>query len=89
MKTIRYRVKWLTQAVDPETGLEEQRELLVGVEKPYSQAEEELAKQQAHNGEYTVEDISAGSDEPTQLDRVEAQVFYTAMMTDTLLEVTA
>lgn len=26
-------------------------------------------------------------DEPTQLDRVEAQVTYTAMMTDTLLEV--
>ena len=26
-------------------------------------------------------------DEPTQLDRIEAQVAYTAMMTDTLLEV--
>jgi hypothetical protein len=25
--------------------------------------------------------------EPTQLDRIEAQVVYTAMMTDTLLEV--
>lgn len=25
--------------------------------------------------------------EPTQLDRIEAQAFYTAMMTDTLLEV--
>ena len=27
------------------------------------------------------------TEEPTQLDRVEAQVTYTAMMTDTLLEV--
>ena len=28
-----------------------------------------------------------GDEQPTQLDRVEAQVTYTAMMTDTLLEV--
>lgn len=29
----------------------------------------------------------AAPEEPTQLDRIEAQVAYTAMMTDTLLEV--
>lgn len=37
-------------------------------------------------GEVTVEDIPDEQQEPTQLDRVEAQVTYTAMMTDTLLE---
>ena len=34
---------------------------------------------------YTAEEM-AEKDAPTQLDRIEAQVFYTAMMTDTLME---
>lgn len=55
---------------------------------PYTVENEELAKQEAYNGEYTVEDDGVEETvEPTQLDRVEAQVAYTAMMTDTLLEV--
>lgn len=43
----------------------------------------------AYNGEYTIEDDGQPEPEPepTQLDRVEAQATYTAMMTDTLLEV--
>lgn len=42
---------------------------------------------------YTVEQVEEPEpsepieEEPTQLDRIEAQVTYTAMMTDTLLEV--
>ena len=42
----------------------------------------------AYNGEYTIEDDGQPEPEPepTQLDRVEAQATYTAMMTDTLLE---
>lgn len=35
--------------------------------------------------EYSAEEIAA-MNAPTQLDRIEAQVFYTAMMTDTLME---
>lgn len=46
-----------------------------------------MAVSEAYNGEVTVEDIPDEPQEPTQLDRVEAQVAYTAMMTDTLLEV--
>lgn len=38
------------------------------------------------NGEQVVVDTTP-KDEPTQLDRIEAQTTYTAMMTDTLLEV--
>ena len=40
-------------------------------------------------GEYVYEPIPVIEEpaEPTQLDRIEAQVTYTAMMTDTLLEV--
>lgn len=64
-------------------------EALSPVEISYSEANEEIAKREAYNGEYTIEDD--GQSEPvaeaTQLDRIEAQVAYTAMMTDTLLEV--
>lgn len=47
-----------------------------------------LAKAEAY-GEVTVDDDgqSDPAEVPTQLDRIEAQVTYTAMMTDTLLEV--
>lgn len=45
-----------------------------------------IAQREAYNGEYTVEDIEDPIVEPTQLDQIEAQVVYTAMMTDTLLE---
>ena len=48
-----------------------------------------IAQADAYNGEYTIEDDGQPEPElePTQLDRVEAQATYTAMMTDTLLEV--
>lgn len=53
----------------------------------WSEANLEIAKKEAYNGEYTIEDD--GVEEvttPSQLDIIEAQVTYTAMMTDTLLE---
>lgn len=56
---------------------------------PFFKENEEIAKREAHNGEYIIEDD--GQADPaemlTQLDVIEAQVTYTAMMTDTLLEV--
>lgn len=44
-----------------------------------------IAHREAYNGEVTVEDVPDPVTEPTQLDRVEAQGVYTAMMTGTLL----
>lgn len=38
-------------------------------------------------GNHYYRPINEPTEEPTQLDRVEAQATYTAMMTDTLLEV--
>jgi hypothetical protein len=52
----------------------------------WNEANEELAKQEAYNGEYTIESVEETT-EPTQLDKIEAQVTYTAMMTDTMLGV--
>ena len=57
------------------------------IELSYSEKNLEIAVKEACNGEYTVEDDGVEEvAEPTQFDRVEAQVTYTAMMTDTLLE---
>lgn len=63
---------------------------LYGLQKTISWSldNEVIAAREADNGEYSVEDDGIEEIvEPTQLDRVEAQVAYTAMMTDTLLEV--
>lgn len=55
------------------------------VEMDWNEANEEIAKKEAYNGEYTIEDDGVEIvQEPTQLDRIESQVTYTAIMTDTL-----
>lgn len=53
----------------------------------WSEANEKIAKAEAYNGEYTVEDNGEPEPAPTQIDRIEAQVAYTALMTDTLMEI--
>lgn len=45
-----------------------------------------IAKSEAYEGKVEVEDIPDVPAEPTQLDRIEAQTMFTALMTDTLLE---
>ena len=58
MKKIVYKVLGKTIAEDVEA------EVLCGVERPYSEANEEIAKREAYNGEYTIEDN--GQPEPEQ-----------------------
>lgn len=52
----------------------------------WSEGNEKIAKAEAYNGEYTIEDDGEPEPAPTQIDRIEAQVAYTALMTDTLME---
>lgn len=56
---------------------------------PWSEANEEIAKREAWGGEYEIVDDGQPdpAEVPSQLDVIEAQVTYTALMTDTLLEV--
>ena len=88
MKFLKYRLM-----TEVNYGTEEQPNIQqIFSDVPYvqwSEANEEIAKREAYNGEYTIEDDGQPEPEPepTQLDRVEAQSTYTAMMTDTLLEV--
>lgn len=71
-------------------GTEEEpewKEILSPIEMGWNEINEEIAKKEAHNGEYTIEDdgIEEPVPEPTQLDEIQAQVAYTAMMTGTLI----
>ncbi len=81
MKKIKYELYQSTT--------EEGVDITISKELPWSEVDEETAKAEAYKGEYTIYDD--GEPEPvhtpSQLDVIEAQVTYTAMMTDTLLEV--
>lgn len=61
-------------------------QLFSEVVRGWSEADEKSAKAEAYNGEYTIEDDGKPEPAPTQLDRIEAQTTYTAMMTDTLMK---
>lgn len=78
MKKIKYRF----QSTEGEQTLTEKS---LG----YSEANVEIARQEAYNGVYTIEDDGQPDPEdvPSQLDTIEAQLAYTALMTNTLLEV--
>ena len=84
MKIIKYQL-----CTEINRGTEEQpniEQVISGVSLGWSEANEEIAKAEAYNGEYTIEDDGKPEPAPTQLDRIEAQTTYTAMMTDTLME---
>lgn len=88
MKYIVYKIEGYISQYNPDTDQIEQVLSPAPVRTPYSDSALAEAKETAYNGEYTIEDDGVEEiSEPTQLDRVEAQVTYTAMMTDTLLEV--
>ena len=84
MKVLKYRLM-----TEVNHGTEEQpdiQQIFSDVTLGWSAENEDIAKREAYNGAYTIEDIPDAPQEPTQLDRIEAQTTYTAMMTDTLLE---
>lgn len=84
MKIIKYQL-----CTEINRGTEERpniEQVFSGVSLGWSEANEEIAKAEAYNGEYTIEDDGEPEPAPTQLDRIEAQTVYTAMMTDTLME---
>ena len=79
MKQIKYKI--LVDTV-------EDQDIVLTTRIPWSTDNEEIAKYEAYNGEYTIEDDGQPDPEvaPTKEDKFEAQLTYTAMMTDTLLE---
>ena len=86
MKIIKYNLcTRVNRGTEKEPNWEE---ILTPVTMGWNETNEAVAQKEAHNGEYTIEDDGTEeTTQPTQLDIIEAQVTYTAMMTDTLLEV--
>lgn len=84
MKIIKYQL-----CTEVNRGTEQEPEIeqiFTAVSLGWSEANEAIAAAEAYNGKYTIEDDGKPEPAPTQLDRIEAQTAYTAMMTDTLLE---
>lgn len=84
MKIIRYQLcTEINHGTEDEPDIEQ---VFSAVTLGWSEANEKIAKAEAYNGEYTIEDDGDPEPAPTQIDRIEAQVAYTALMTDTLME---
>lgn len=84
MKVIKYQL-----CTEVNHGTEDKpdiQQVFSAVTLGWSEGNEKIAKAEAYNGEYTVEDNGEPEPAPTQIDRIEAQVAYTALMTDTLME---
>ena len=78
MKIIKYEIY--------QTTLEDGKVITIPKELPWSEANEEIARCEAYGEIKPYDDGQPEpADEPTQLDMIEAQVTYTALMTDTLL----
>lgn len=71
---------------DLATILPDGSEVLNGVEMPWSAENEAIAKAEAKDGKYTIEDDGTPALAPDRLDQIDAQVTYTAMMTGTLMD---
>lgn len=50
------------------------REVFTSMSIPYSQRAEELAKREAYNGEYTIEEVPDEPREPTEVEQLRADV---------------
>lgn len=84
MKVIKYQL-----CTEVNHGTEDKpdiEQVFSAVSLGWSEANEKIAKNEAYKGEYTIEDDGEPGPAPAQIDRIEAQVAYTAMMTETLLE---
>lgn len=84
MKIIRYQLcTEVNHGTEDEPDIEQ---VFSAVTLGWSESNETIAKAEAYNGEYTIKDDGEPNPPPTQMDRLEAQATYTALMTDTLLE---
>lgn len=84
MKVIKYQLcAEVNHGTEDEPKIEQ---VFSAVTLGWSETNEKIAKAEAYNGDYTIEDDGEPEPAPTQIDRIEAQVAYTALMTDTLME---
>ena len=78
MKIIKYQLcTEVNRGTEDEPQIEQ---VLSDVTLGWSAANEQIAKAEAYNGEYIIEDDGKPEPAPTQLDRIEAQTTYTSML---------
>lgn len=83
MKIIKYQLcTEINRGTEDEPQIEQ---TFSAVTLGWSEANEQIAAAEAYNGIYEIEDDGKPEAEPSQLDRIEAQAAYTALMTDTLI----
>lgn len=83
MKIIKYQL--CTEINHGTEDTPDVEQVLADVTLGWTESNEQLARREAYNGEYTIEDDGEPEPSPSQIDRIEAQCTYTAMMTDTLM----
>ena len=66
MNVIRYNTKGFTEVYHSDVEAVEKQEFFVGVSMPWNEANEEIAKKEAYNGEYTIEDDGQPEPVPQQ-----------------------
>jgi len=84
-KWLKYDYRKVLEEKNPLTGEMTQREVMVSVKVPDTPQGRLVAEKEAYGDILELEDEQ--KIQPSRMDIVEAQVAYTAMMTDTLLEV--
>ena len=57
MKKIIYKLEGFTEVYNPKTEKCEKKKILIVVAAEYSENNLEIAKKEAYNGEYTIEDV--------------------------------
>lgn len=78
MKVLKYRLM-----TEVNHGTEEQPDIQTifsGVSLGWSEANEEIAKREAYNGEYTIEDDGRPEPEPTEQEQLRADVDFLLAM---------
>ena len=78
MKVLKYRL-----CTEVNHGTEEQpdiQKIFSGVSLGWSEANEEIAKREAYNGEYTIEDDGQPEPEPTEQEQLRADVDFLLAM---------
>ena len=86
MKIIKYKFLSceINHGTDEEPNIEQ---IILDKSMPWNEVNEEIAKKEAYNGEYAIEDDGAEENlEPTELDKLDARLTYVEMMSG-LLEV--
>ena len=66
MKKIVYEVIGTMAVYNPKTNAVEDVECLIGVERPYTEENLEIAKAEAYSGEYTIEDDGQPEPAPSE-----------------------